>query len=250
MEDLTPTKSPFDATIIIFKSLTKIAAAFLSLAGFAYIIGWFQASSYFNTLGADWILNDMNTMSILSYSWIPIVVLLGFLYLGLWDISQNRLKKIKHDRVLRKYLILFIILLIIGRFVLQRLELDIYYKPITYILIWSYFFYAGISLQTLITELQNRSFKWNTFANALIYGVVVFGLYWAPYMIGEVNAKSDMDIKSSPLPKVILKTVSNNDLRLLYNTQDRFYLVELSDSLKYPFVFVASIDEIEKVRKN
>ena len=220
MNEIIPKKTPYEATLVIFKSLTKIGAWLLSLAGFAYLIGWFQASAYFRYLGASWILNDMSTLSIISYSWIPLLVFVFFLYLGLWDISQARTRKVKADKTILKYSISIMILLIVINFIFQNLELVEIYRISTIFLIVFYFFYAIICMHVLITELQEQTFKWNTFINALIYGIVIFGLYQAPTKIGEFNAQEDIDLKLSKLPQVIMKTHLKEDIRLLYNIED------------------------------
>ncbi len=88
-------RSPFEATLILFKSLTEIAGATLSLVIYAYIIGWIQATAYFKNVGAEWIRNDLSTLSILSYSWIPIVGILVILYTILNESNENREIKLK-----------------------------------------------------------------------------------------------------------------------------------------------------------
>lgn len=243
-------KTPFDSVKIIFNSLTKVGAGILNLSVFALIIGWIQANSYFSKFGVDWILNETTTFFLISYSWIPIVALVAFLYLGIIDIIQSKNDKGKEYQIIWNYGFWIVFILPIVTIILGYLNLNKWQMFSLLMQILFTFLYAGFALQYLILEIQNPNFKLNLKHSALIFAIIFYGIYLGPMHLGDYNAKRDIDPKVSNLPYVKLKNNSSIDYRLLYSNNDKYYLINLADTAKYPYVHFYNIADIECILKN
>lgn len=242
-------RTPFDAIRIIFNSLTKIAASIISLSVFAYLLGWIQAKSYFGKFGASWILSEVSAQFFISYSWIPIVAFLAYIYFGVIDIAESKYNKSKEFRAILKIGAWVVLLLPILNAVIAQFEFHKVQMAISIIYIFATYFYAGIALQYLILQVQNRKFIWGINATTVIYIILIYGFYLGPTQIGSLNAERDLTPELSSLSIVECKESQKYVLHLLFNNDDNFYLVNLKDTTKYPSIYIYKRDEIKSIRR-
>ncbi len=83
-----PTQSILEGVKRLFQGLPKVTATIFGLSGFAYLIGWIYARSYFSVFGAEWLMTEIPTLTIMSYSWWPVVVVLFYAYLGITALAE------------------------------------------------------------------------------------------------------------------------------------------------------------------
>src|SRR5437879_3240436 len=72
----------------LFQEGPKLLTGLAGVSGLAYLVGWIYTKSYFSEFGASWILNDISLATLFSYSWIPVLGLLFFAFLGITDLAE------------------------------------------------------------------------------------------------------------------------------------------------------------------
>jgi hypothetical protein len=87
-KEIQSAESIFDGTKRLLRGIPQVAAGIVGLSGFAYIIGWVYAQSYFSVFGAKWLITEIPVLTLMSYSWWPVIVVLFFVYLGLTDLAE------------------------------------------------------------------------------------------------------------------------------------------------------------------
>ena len=247
-------RSIAEAISILFKSLAKLGSALLAYAVFAYLLGWLQAKSYYSIMGAEMIINELSLIAIVSFSWTPLILILFFLYLQLIDLydregSENKKIEKIENFILRNGALIFIILFS-TYFSLKHWAKPIYYQIVVIVLVFWLALFVVLAFKTLVINLRKRDFNFGKFQMALIYTITVFGFYYIPTLIGEINANKDIDVKLSQLYKVELKIPKQqSDMRLLYNNADRYFLIDLKESSDSKPIYIVNYNQIESINK-
>ena len=73
-----PTQSIFEGAKHLLQGLPKVAAGVVGLSGFAYLIGWVYARSYFSVFGAEWLTTEISVLTLMGYSWVGWIKALSF----------------------------------------------------------------------------------------------------------------------------------------------------------------------------
>jgi len=73
-----PTQSIFEGAKHLLQGLPKVAAGVVGLSGFAYLIGWVYARSYFSVFGAEWLTTEISVLTLMGYSWVGWIKVLSF----------------------------------------------------------------------------------------------------------------------------------------------------------------------------
>ncbi|MFC1485951.1 hypothetical protein ACFL55_02880 [Candidatus Latescibacterota bacterium] len=233
----------FYALTRILDNLTKVASLFIGLTAFAYIIGWLEYRAYFNEFGASWIMNDLQPISILSNSWIPVALFVFFAYLTTVDLAEDRNFSKQIFFILKYYKWVLPILFII-QFILEFLKWRLVFS------IFSIFF----GLYTILVATAAYGYLLIIFADpkskldlptiSLIYTLLVFGFYFSPTNMGISRAYRDIDVKLNNLPLVHCKSSDIPELRLIHSNQDRYYAINLPYESEYPITYILNRNDI------
>ena len=96
-------RTAYESFGLIFNSLSRIGSSLIAVGVFAYIIGWLQAESYYDVMGATWVLKEFSPYDFLFYSWISIIPVLGLLYNGLQEITEKGEKLLREINFIGNY---------------------------------------------------------------------------------------------------------------------------------------------------
>ncbi len=231
----------------VFKILPSLISILIGFTTIAYLIGWIQAKSYFTGFNASWIVSELSSFDILTFSWLSLSQLMFFIYLGITDLMVNK-NRYKTTFFILKHGWYFIIIIYVANLLLANSQLTILKNIIGNMSLPLLFtVYAAASFELLLINLQKNEFKWELLNIYVIYGIVLFGFYLLPTQIGKENSQRDSDFNKTKLNKIFLKNDNRDNLRLLKSNGDLFYILEL-DSIKHtPKIKVVDYNEVKFV---
>lgn len=241
-------KTHFEALGYLFQNMGRIASSLVGFTIFAYVIGWLQARSYYDTFGAIWLVDELSTTTILGFSWFSLSYIAWIFYLGFTDLVENK-NRYKETFFILKYGWWPMILIYIVQFVFDKYGFQVVSIVLSSILVFIYIVFAGAAFEALILRIKDKHFKWEIRSTYLVFGILFFGFYLVPTKMGYNDALRDLKLDTTTLPKVVLEKTKSIELRLLYHKDNKYYLVELPKKDKYPKIIVASSDKIVSIQK-
>jgi hypothetical protein len=249
-------QSIFHGARRIMQDLPKVAGAIVSLSGFAYIVGWAYARAYFDVFGASWIRSELPIITLLGYSWWPVIIVLLFAYLGITDLAETENKEMietssrfKASRFTLNYgrwafIVMTLTDLIAGEFGYPRIART--FSLLSVLLIVAM---VTAAAELLAFRLSKPSLKIDLPIIYLTYAVIAFGLYFAPTQMGRNAALEDRNVELSSLPVVMLRDDLTAEFRLLLSSGDRFYIFPAKYDTKYPPIKIVTVQAIQTIHK-
>lgn len=239
--------STFEAIDRLLSFFPKIVSLFLGGTTLAYLVGWLYAKEYFEVFGATWLLDELSTNTLLSYSWRSVAFLIFLCYLATLDLEESDKTEGWMSVVTsrgRTIIFVFAVMQVTFRF----FDLKTAYIIVSRIFAMAMAVYAVSSFGLLVVQMKNRDFKWNLRSTYLTYGILLGGFYLAPTNLGRAEGYIDIDRSSLTLPVVKLK---NNyaEFRLLYQRNDTFYIFTPDTTDNLPNILVKDKNEIEFIGK-
>ncbi|HUG70520.1 MAG TPA: hypothetical protein VMM76_22415 [Pirellulaceae bacterium] len=240
----------------LLESLPKVATGLVGLSGFAYFIGWAYARTYFAHFGASWILSELPILTVLGYSWWPVLILLFYAYLGVTDLAEIEGDKPVQDSVRFRLSIaslnygrwVFIVIVIadvlLGLFGFPRLA-----RYLSLVSILLVFAMATSAVEILVFRLSNPAAKFDLPFVGVTYAIILLGFYLAPILMGRNAALQDRTPTGSSLPVVVLRNDPSAEHFLLFSSGDRFYVFPPEDGTKYPAIEIVSTSEIQTIQR-
>ncbi|SRR5713226_3657262 len=243
------TENLFTALGRILGVLPQIASGLLGFAGFAYIVGWIEAHSYFERFGASWLMGELSPFALLTHSWTPLLTLLIFLWLGITDLAEAAWR-VKGTTYVLRYGWYVAFALMIMEPILNIIILDRPLWLLSYITAVAWTIIAAAAFEMVVLRLRAGIFGWNYPSAALVFAVVVYGLYLIPSAMGRSDGIRDRDSKRSTLPILFLGPghPDTGNLRLLLAAGENFYGVGLDESKEHPKVLVLHRSHVYSVQ--
>lgn len=251
-----PTQSIFEGAKHLLQGLPKVAAGVVGLSGFAYLIGWVYARSYFSVFGAEWLTTEIPVLTLMGYSWWPVVVVLFFAYLGITDLAEVENKGSVEDshrfkttlRVFNYGRWVFIVLIIadivIGMMGYPSLAVILSFFSVIIVIAM-----AASAFEILAFRLSKPDLQINLPIVTLTYAIIFFGFYCAPTQMGRNATLQDKDLKTSSLAFVVLRDEPTKEYRLLMAAGERFYIFSTKNESKYPPIQIVTPSQIQLVQK-
>lgn len=247
--------SIFSGAKRVMQGVPKVAAAIVGLSGFAYIVGWAYARAYFQVFGASWLRSEVPLLTLLGYSWWPVIILIFFAYLGITDLAEteNKENKLNSTRLKRSRYILnygrwvFAIVIIID-ISAGAYDYVAVARVFSLISVFVVFAMATSAIEILAFRLSRPSIESQLHIAQLTYVIIAFGLYFAPTQMGHNAALEDINNDSFNLPTVVLRDDST-DFRLLLSSGDRLYIIPAKYETKYPPIKIVNINSINSIQK-
>jgi len=244
----------FTALRDVTLSIPKLISGVVSFVFIAYLVGYQYAKGYFGVFGAEWLVSELSIFKLLAYSAIPLMSLLVIFWFGVLLASDPR-----EENVIRRVIIftfskgwLILLPLLVLEVIVNQQILNQPVPVISYInaLCWSYF--VVMALIALILAKKESRLMWDMGSAVLTYVVLVIGLFSVPLFKGQSDAIHVMDSKNAGLPVITLKMFSteNIHLRLLLNSGDRFYAVNMKMASKVPEIVILDRSEIKSISKS
>lgn len=210
---------------------TPIALAGLAvITGLAYLAGSFYTRTYFAEFGASWILDEVPAAIYFSQSWIPLLLILFFVYLattnlGLIDSQRDltRSTKFKISTVVVQYgswcvllLLAVIPLLTFAGATFTAIVLSI---VSVVLLLWL----LGSALEILVVRRITEDPEMDLTMAYIACVLIAVGLYVVPAQLGLNWARADKQRPSSLLT-VYLQGNPDKEYKLLFAADERLYV--------------------------
>ncbi len=187
-----PTQSIFEGAKHLLQGLPKVAAGIVGLSGFAYLIGWVYARSYFSVFGAEWLTTEIPVLTLLGYSWWPVVVVLFFAYLGITDLAEVENKgSVENSHRFKTSLRVFnngrwvFIVLVITDIVIGMMGYPSLARILSFFTVIIVVAMATSALEILAFRLSKPDLQISLPIVTLTYAIIFFGFYCAPIQMGR-----------------------------------------------------------------
>lgn len=249
-------QSIFDGAKRLLHGIPKVAAGVVGLSGFAYIIGWIYAQAYFSVFGAKWLITEIPVLTLMGYSWWPVVVVLFFAYLGITDLAEIESKssiedswRYKTTRGVLNYGRWVFIAIIIADVIIGMIGYPTLARILSFIGVFIVVAMATSAFEILAFRLSKPSLQISLSIVSLTYAIIFFGIYAAPTQMGRNAALRDKATESLSLPFVVLRDDQTKLFRLLMSSGDRFYIFPTKYDTAYPPIQIVTASQIQSVQQ-
>ncbi|HEX5646065.1 MAG TPA: hypothetical protein VFX56_03770 [Nitrospira sp.] len=222
---------------------TPIALAGLGvITGLAYLAGSFYTRAYFAEFGASWILDEVPAAIYFSQSWIPLLLILFFVYLattnlGLID-SPSHLTastKFKISVIVVQYGSWLFILLLVVIPLLSLAGATFAAIVLSVISVVVLLWLLASALELLVVRLITEDLQLDLTMARIACVLVAVGLYVIPAQLGMNRARADKHTPSSLLT-VYLHGNTEKEYKLLFSADERLYVFPAKFEGDYPSV--------------
>jgi hypothetical protein len=227
-----------------------VLSGWLSFAGVAYIIGWFEARAYFSAFDAGWLVTQLSAADLLRFSWVPITLLAFFMWVGLSDLARAsegiQSKRFRNTQFIVNHGWILLLLLIVT-YALEALGYVVAADLLASITMIGYVLFAGAVFEAIVMFTRQGLFVGDLVDAQLVYAVVFAGLYLVPTLYGSAEGRSAADQARSELPVVHSGRAAGQDLRLLLLAQGTVYAAQLGGTTSKPTIYVLPISEVQTI---
>jgi len=249
-------QSIFDGAKRLLHGIPKVAAGIVGLSGFAYIIGWVYAQSYFSVFGAKWLITEIPILTLMGYSWWPVIVVLFFVYLGITDLAEIESKgsvedsrRFKMTCGVLNYGRWVFIAIVIADLIIGEIGYPALARILSFISVVIVIAMATSAFEILAFRLSRPSLQVSLSIVYLTYAIISFGLYFAPTQMGRNAALQDKDPETLSLPFVALRDEPTKVFKLLMSSGERFYIFPTKYDSTYPPIQVVMASQIQSIQK-
>jgi hypothetical protein len=240
----------------LLNSLPKLATGIIGLSGFAYIVGWAYAQAYFSTFGASWVQADLPILTLVGYSWWPLVIVLFFAYLGITDLAETERETILENSRRLKATVFVVnygrwifIALSIADLLIANLGYPTVARILSIVNVFVIVALATSTIELLVFRLGKPDVKISLHLVSLTYLIIAIGLYFAPTQMGRNAALQDKNYTTTSLPIVMLRDEPTSEYYLLISSGDRFYVFPSRYESKYPPIRMVNGFNIKLIQK-
>lgn len=220
---------------------TPIALAGLAvITGLAYLAGSFYTRAYFAEFGASWILDEIPAAIYFSQSWIPLLLILFFVYLsttnlGLID-SQSDLTvstKFKISVFVVQYGSWFLILLLAAIPFLSFIDATVPAIVLSVVSVIVLLWLLGSTFEILVVQRLTEDPEIDPTMAYISCVLIAVGLYAVPAQLGLNWARADKKSPSSLLT-VYLHGNAEKEYKLLFSAEERLYVFPAKYEGRFP----------------
>jgi hypothetical protein len=234
----------------IIENAPKVLAGLAGIGGLAYLAGAIYTRSYFSEFGASWILDEVPMATYFGQSWIPLLLILFFVYL-----STTNLAVIEHGGNLTestRFKIsvaivhygpwLFIMLLAVTTLLstFDSAAAVIVLSVVSVVLLLLLF---GSALELVAVRLSKAGRRIDLSMAYLSFVVIAAGLYVVPVQLGVNWARVDKQATSALL-RVYLRDDEVTEYKLLFSVGERLYVFPTRYEGDHPPVRTAAVADV------
>jgi hypothetical protein len=241
------TENTIEATGSIVGLMPKIAGFVVGLSGLAFIVGWLEASAFYQEFGAEWVLPLLSSTQIIRTSVSLISLIALSTLLSVYGLTQG----IASEKGIRRWGFTFGGLAISALIASFAAEGSLSPSAVN-VLAWGagalMAIFAGLTIGELVARLATDKLFWGKHHIWLLQYVVVFGLVLAPNTIGRAHSKMKSDPFSSRLPTVSFSSPGvHGEWRLVGAVGDRLLLVSLASKKENRRFKLAGASDISEI---
>src|SRR5512147_2936065 len=214
----------------IIENAPKVLAGLAGIGGLAYLAGAIYTKSYFSEFGASWILDEVPMATYFGQSWIPLLLILFFVYL-----STTNLALIEHEGNLAEstrfkvsvavvhygpwlFIVLLASTMLLGTF--DYAAAVIVLSVVSVVLLLLLF---SAALELVAVRISKADRRIDLSMAYLSFAVIAAGLYVVPAQLGMNWARVDKQAESTLL-RVYLRGDDATEYKLLFSVGDRLYV--------------------------
>jgi hypothetical protein len=234
----------------IIENAPKVLAGLAGIGGLAYLAGAIYTKSYFSEFGASWILDEVPMATYFGQSWIPLLLILFFVYLSTTNLAliehQGNLAESTRFKVSVAVVHygpwLFIMLLALTALlsIFDCAAAVIVLSVVSVVLLLLLF---SAALELVAVRISKTDRRINLSMAYLSFAVIAAGLYVVPAQLGVNWARVDKQAESTLL-RVYLRGDDATEYRLLFSVGDRLYVFPARFEGEYPPVQTASVADV------
>lgn len=205
LDDRKAVKPQFrDAVKTLASAIPKGTSAFVGITAIAYFCGWREASAYYSTLGAPWMISNLPSFAFLSLSGPMMITIAVAAFLSMEQVAFLGGTGKGVGRVALGFVLLGILtpqaaVIFAERFTDQGIWTV--HKISAYLT----YFSAGLFVGQAVAEMRNSGLKWSRSVINPIYFLVYYGLFQAPTTLGNAHAHYDLLPSSAELSVVPMR---------------------------------------------
>ncbi|MDR4497634.1 MAG: hypothetical protein MRK02_06900 [Candidatus Scalindua sp.] len=255
-KEVQSTQSIFDGARRLLHRIPKVAAGIVGLSGFAYVIGWVYVQSYFSVFGAKWLITEIPVLTLMGYSWWPVIVVLFFAYLGITDLAEIESKRSVEDSRRFKWTCgvlnygrWIFTAIVITDLIIGEIGYPVLARILSFISMAIVIAMATSAFEILAFRLSKSSLQISLSIVYLTYAIICFGFYLAPTQMGRNAALQDKAPETLSLPFVVLRDEPAKVFRLLTSSGERFYIFPTKYDATYPPIQIVTASQIQSVQK-
>lgn len=237
----------------LIEQTPKALAGLAVMTGLAYLSGSFYTRAYFAEFGASWILDEVPAAIYFSQSWIPLLLILFFVYLattnlGLLDSQRNLTTsaKFKVSVFVVRYGSWLFILLLAAIPLLSLAGFTIAAIVLSVMSVVALLWLLGSALELLVVRLITDDPEIDLTMASIACVLIAVGLYIVPAQLGMNRARADKQAPSSLLT-VYLHGNAEKEYKLLFSADERLYVFPATYEGKYPPVEAATATDVSFV---
>lgn len=218
-------KRNLEAAKSVLNLLPQATGLVVGLSGLAYVAGWREMYSYYQEIGAPWVLPLLSSSQIMQASiWlislISVVGFLSVLSLAYGDAGPKGLSRFSIGFFIVAAVVYILALLLDDRVGSSTANIFAIMASVFWIIS------SGLTIGELAARLAVSDLKWNGYHMLLLYFVVLYGFYQAPSIMGSARAKQVGDERWSSTPKVsFISAEQDAEWRLAGMCGDKLLLV-------------------------
>lgn len=235
----------------IIENAPKVMAGLAGIGGLAYLAGSIYTRSYFSEFGASWILDEVPMATYFGQSWIPLLLILFFVYL-----STTNLAVIEHAGDLTAstrfrisvavvhYGPWLFIMLLASTLLLSNLDEAAAVIVLSIVSVALLLLLFSSALELVAVRLSKPDRRINLSMAYLSFAVIAAGLYVVPAQLGVNWARVDKQAESALL-RVYLRGDEATEYKLLFSVGERLYVFPARFEGEYPPVQTVSVVDVE-----
>jgi hypothetical protein len=234
----------------IIENAPKVLAGLAGVGGLAYLAGAIYTKSYFSEFGASWILDEVPMATYFGQSWIPLLLILFFVYLSTTNLAGiehagdlTASTRFKVSVTVVHYGPWLFIMLLASTTLLSIFDgapAVIVLSIVSVVLLLLLF---SSALELVAVRLSKADRRIDLSMAYLSFAVIAAGLYVVPAQLGMNWARVDKQAESTLL-KVYLRGDEATEYKLLFSVGDRLYVFPARFQGEHPPVQTASVADV------
>jgi hypothetical protein len=247
-------ESARDGARRIVENAPKVLAGLAGIGGLAYLAGAIYTKSYFSEFGASWILDEVPMATYFGQSWIPLLLILFFVYLSTTNLAliehQDNLAESTRFKVsvaIVHYGPWLVIMLLASIMLLSAFDFAAAAIVLSIVSVVLLLLLFGSALELVAVRLSKADRRIDLSMAYLSFAVIAAGLYVVPVQLGVNWARVDRQAESALL-RVHLRDDEVTEYKLLFSFGERLYVFPARYEGNHPPVRTAAVADVSFVQ--
>ncbi|MBH0178482.1 MAG: hypothetical protein HP491_11610 [Nitrospira sp.] len=247
-------ESARDGARRIIEHAPKVMAGLAGIGGLAYLAGAIYTRSYFSEFGASWILDEVPMATYFGQSWIPLLLILFFVYLATTNLAViehrgnlTESTRFKISVAIVHYGPWLVIMLLASTTLLSTFDYVAAVIVLSVVSVIMLLLLCSSALELIAVRLSKADQSIDLSMAYLSFAVIAAGLYIVPVQLGVNWARVDKQTASALL-RVYLRGDEVTEYKLLFSVGERLYVFPTRYEGDHPPVRTAAAADLRFVQ--